>query len=393
MERSIDGVSLPADASPLSADKSASPFAGIWFGTWGGWRKTILIVESINDDGSAKVIYAIAENQQSGQKPAWYRFNADISGEKMIVRGGSFTVSYVLTRTGRLLATFGDSLGFGVMLRQKPDALTRQNASFRWDAGYREFLRTGFIEGGQAIELETIIFTPPGKGPFPLAVVNHGSTGVGDNKAAFKETWSDPWFAEFLNARGWMVAFPQRRGRGKSGGLYDEGFGEDRSRGYTCNTRRSLAGADRAMEDLAAAIEALRQRPDVQAGPLLLAGNSRGGILSAAFAGTNPEQVRGVINFVGGWIGEGCPTAEEINQTLFNKGSAFREPMLWLHGKDDYFYSIEHSRENFASFESNGGKGVFMEITVPGRNNGHWVMAVPPLWEKHVSDYLDMIRR
>ena len=147
------------------------------------------------------------------------------------------------------------------------------------------------------------------------------------------------------------------------------------------------------MEDLAASIEALQKRPDVKAGPVLLAGNSRGGILSVAYAGTHPEQVAGVVNFVGGWLGEGCGTASKVNQTLFKAGSGFAGPMLWLHGRDDYFYSIEHSRKNFSAFEESGGQGTFVEITVPGQNNGHWVMSFPPLWTDNVGNYLDGLEK
>ncbi len=42
-----------------------------------------------------------------------------------------------------------------------------------------------------------------------------------------------------------MVAFPQRRGRGQSDGLYDEGFKPDRS-SYSCQEDLTLGGAERA---------------------------------------------------------------------------------------------------------------------------------------------------
>ena len=392
-EPEIEGVPLPADAKPLPASESGSPFAGVWFGTWGGWRKTILIVEAIEDDGTARVVYAIAENPQSGQKPAWFRLGATIADTKMTVLSDSFFLNFELSPTGRLLATFGNNFGFGVLTRQGPGALGDKSADIRWTVGESEFLPTGFRESGKSVELETVIFKPPGEGPFPLAVVNHGSTGGGNDQAAFTNTWTNEWFAEFLNTRGYMVAFPQRRGRGKSGGLYDEGFHEDRSKGYTCDAQRSLAGADRAKADLAASLDALQKRSDVKAGPVLLAGNSRGGILSTAYAGTHPAQVKGVINFVGGWIAEGCRSAEDINPPLFRKGGGFGRPVLWLYGRDDSFYSIEHSRKNFAAFENAGGKGNFVEVTVAGQNNGHWVMWIPPLWTEHVANYLDTIEK
>ena len=178
--------------------------------------------------------------------------------------------------------------------------------------------------------------------------------------------------------KGYMVAFPQRRGRGKSEGLYEEGFNVD------------LAGADRALTDIAAAVEVLLQRPDVARRPILMAGFSRGGILSIVYAGMHPREVAGVINFAGGWMAEGIPNASEVNGTLFKRGGTFPHPTLWLYGNQDPFYSRDHSRANFAAFQAAGGKGSLFNFEVPG-GNGHRVMSSPPLWTDHVDRYLDSI--
>ena len=146
----------------------------------------------------------------------------------------------------------------------------------------------------------------------------------------------------------------------------------------------------RALTDIAAAVEVLRQRPDVARQPILMAGVSRGGILSIAYAGMHPREVAGVINFVGGWMGEGCRNASEINGTLFKRGGMFPHPTLWLYGNHDPFYSLDHSRANFATFQAAGGKGSFFDFEVPG-GNGHMVMFSPPLWTDHVDRYLDSI--
>jgi dienelactone hydrolase len=185
-------------------------------------------------------------------------------------------------------------------------------------SGEIELLQTeaDLVEDGRPIRLEVVIFKPPGEGPFPLAVINHGSTGQGNNPDLFTETWSDVDLADFLNERGWIVAFPQRRGRGKSDGLYDEGLSADRTKGYTCDPDKSLPGADRALRDIGVAIASLRRRPEVALSRILIGGQSRGGVLSVVYAGAHPEQILGVINFVGGWVGDGCTTANVINETL-----------------------------------------------------------------------------
>jgi dienelactone hydrolase len=64
------------------------------------------------------------------------------------------------------------------------------------------------------------------------------------------------------------------------------------------------------LTDVNAAIPVLRRRQGVGPGPVLIGGQSRGGVLSIAYAGMHPEQTLGVINFVGGWFGEKYAGAE-----------------------------------------------------------------------------------
>ncbi len=384
----IDGVPLPADVSPLTANPNDFPFAGTWIGQWDGMLKTILVVESINHEGKVKVVYAIADNPIAGIKATWFRYDAEIVDRVLTMFGKGFTASFELSQTGRLKATFGAGYSFGILKRHSIDELTQANINIIWNSGTSQLLHTDLMEDGKAVSLEAVIFKPAGEGPFPLAVVNHGSTGIGNNPSAYSETWTNPWFAEILNEQGWLVAFPQRRGRGKSQGLYDEGFGADRSKGYTCEAGLSLTGADRALKDIQAAVDTLRRRTDVNNDPILIAGNSRGGILSIAYAGLYPNQTKAAINFVGGWISDNCNTADQINKTLFEKGSSFPHETLWLYGKNDNFYSMHHSRQNFTAFQKSGGKGRFLEATVAGDNNGHWLMSIPPLWQTHVLNYL-----
>ena len=389
-EISIDGVPLPQDAKPLSAEASQSPFAGTWVGMWDNAIKTILIVESVDEDGNAKVIYAVGSNAAFRIEKSWTRYSATLSDDVLTVYGRN-TITYRFSKSGRLRAVYGDGFGFAVLSRQDLASLKNKEPPVSWSAGESTYLLTNLIEADKPVNLEAVIYKPAGTGPFPLAVINHGSTGNGKGDVPFTLTWKHDWLAEFLTDRGFLVAFPQRRGRGKSDGLYDEGFAEDRANGYTCEAKVALKGAERAISDLGAVIKSLKQRPDVKDTTVLLAGQSRGGILSVAYAGVRPDQVSGVVNFVGGWLG-GCDTAEEVNQTLFKKGADFPKTTLWIYGDDDLFYTLDHSRKNFEAFKEAGGKGEFVERTVRGKNNGHWVMAVPPLWEDAVNQYIAGIK-
>jgi dipeptidyl aminopeptidase/acylaminoacyl peptidase len=48
-------------------------------------------------------------------------------------------------------------------------------------------------------------------------------------------------------------------------------------------------------------MDAVLAFPFVDPTRVVIGGQSRGGILSIAYAGQRPEQVKGVVNFVGGW--------------------------------------------------------------------------------------------
>ena len=388
----IDGVPLPADAPSIAGATAAappSPWLGAWTGAWDGVLKHILVVESVAADGDARVIYAYGDNSAFGVTPGWVRRNGKVQGQMLTIDSPVAAIAYNLTGATSLRGTYtrGGNVSSAVLARANFSELIKPDAKVAWTPGLSEMAATDIVEDGKPVRLEIKLFKPAGAGPFPLAIVNHGSTGDGKSPAVFTQTWVAYDLAMALNERGYLVAFPHRRGRGRSDGLYDEGFAVDRTKGYTCDTDISLGGANRALGDLDAAIAALRRRSDVTAAPVLLAGQSRGGILAMAYAGAHPDQIAGVINFVGGWMGEGCPTASQINRTLFKQGAQYTKPTLWLYGNGDPFYSISHSRANFAAFQSAGGQGTFLEFDVPG-GFGHNVIGNPGLWSTPVKDYL-----
>jgi pimeloyl-ACP methyl ester carboxylesterase len=391
-----DGVPLPGDAK-VATVAEADPaelrqWAGVWVGAWGGTLKHILLVESVTADGLARVVYAIGDNPWLGIRRGWSRHQATLSGRHLTLSEAEFSATYDLNDQGGLNATFsrGNHVSHAAMTKTDLTTLTVPGAVIPWTRGKSELLRTALVEDGKPVDLEAVIFRPNGAGPFPLAIFNHGSTGRGTNPALFTETWLDVGLADFLNNRGWIVAFPQRRGRGKSDGLYDEGFSADRRQGYTCDFDTSLSGAERALDDIAAAMDALRRRTDVAPSRVLIGGVSRGGVLSVAYAGMHPDQIIGVINLVGGWVGTGCNTASRLNGTLFERGAHFDRPTLWLYGDQDPFYDIQHSRNNFMLFQSAGGQGTFLEFNVPG-GYGHAVLSAPELWEGPVAEYLSSL--
>lgn len=232
------------------------------------------------------------------------------------------------------------------------------------------------------VRLEIVAARPQHPGPYPTIVFNHGSTGRGHNKSLYSRTWSPAAIGDYFVERGWMILFPQRRGRGKSGGTYSEGLAPDGS-GYSCDIEVALAGFERAVEDMDAVVRHLRERPDVLRGKVAVGGVSRGGILSIAYAGIRSGTFCGAINFNGGWLGQGCANYETVNPSIFARGASAKVPTLWLHGTQDQYYRIEHCRKNFESFLSAGGRGKFVAASA-----GHALLFKPALWKDHLDHYL-----
>lgn len=394
----VDGVPLPRDVRvavvPDAAPAAHRQLAGVWTGTWGGTLRHILVVEEIATNGDARVVYAIGDNPGLGIRREWSRQRARIGRDGALALVGTSFEGRYEPRTGGGLRGFWSRGPYHASARlERADLATllRPGAAVAWARHATEMLATDLIGDGTPVRLEVVLYRPDGAGPFPLAVINHGSTGEGTDPTMLGATWHAAELADELADRGWLVAFPQRRGRGKSDGLYDEGFADDRRQGYSDEPERALAGFERGLDDLAAAIAALRRRPDVAAGPILIGGQSRGGALSVAYAGARPGEVAGVLNFVGGWLNEASPAAH-VNAAVMARGGGFNGPMLWLYGRGDPFYTIAHSRASLAAFERAGGRASFVELNVP-HNEGHGIIWYRQLWHEPLATYLRGVSR
>ncbi|MBL4907882.1 MAG: hypothetical protein JKX94_10555, partial [Sneathiella sp.] len=128
----------------------------------------------------------------------------------------------------------------------------------------------------------------------------------------------------------------------------------------------------------------------VDADNIVIGGVSRGGALAVAYAGHHPDQVKGVINFVGGWMTNKCEGGPTINKAVFGQGIFYKRPTLWLYGKNDPYYSTAHTRWVFETFVAGGGKGTYLTYDVP-ETNGHLLYRHQKIWGKALDQYLSEI--
>jgi dienelactone hydrolase len=236
------------------------------------------------------------------------------------------------------------------------------------------------VANGQGFFLETFLYRPLSKGRHPLVLLSHGSPG-GDPKQDEPQAAK----AKFFTDRGYIVLVPKRRGRGSSGGNSLESLDKN------CNPGSWRTGLRSAYEDVTAAIHYGSALPDVDAKRVLLAGESRGGFLSVAYAaqGSRRSHIVGVVNFVGGWVAQAednCPT--DFNELAFGVyGRATTIPELWLYGDGDQFYRTPSILSYQQAYATHGGKVTFRLI--PGvPDNGHWLPGYPALWSAYVDQYL-----
>jgi dienelactone hydrolase len=235
------------------------------------------------------------------------------------------------------------------------------------------------------VRLEANIVKPAGSGPFPAVIVSHGSTGKG-RIAPTQSLRPDFVGTEFLK-HGFVVVAPMRRGRGESGGSYDEP--------YDCDYRSSARGLQNAIEDMEHAVEFVRKLPYVDASRLVLSGQSRGGILSVAYAARRPDVARAVVNFVGGWTSDGCSEkAGRFNEAVFKDAGAAagaaRVPMLFLYAANDSYYQPDAIR-SFAGVFGSAGGNVTLKLYGPAGKDGHGLFAHPDLWRSDLGSFLQKL--
>lgn len=235
--------------------------------------------------------------------------------------------------------------------------------------------------GERFIRIEGTLFKPPGGGPYPVMIFNHGSSG-GPIPAAYTE--NPKAFGAYLVSKGVALLVPMRRGRGKS-------EGSNKEEPSPCTVEAARQGVRYASEAVDAVYEYLRQQPWASMERVILAGHSRGGVLASVYAAEHPGAAAAVINFSGGWKNDKCG-AVDVNLALFDHaGSGAKVPNLFLYARGDAFYSDESMSSYAAAFKSAGGNVAFQLLELE-KINGHQLFhRAIPVWQGKVDDFLQHV--
>jgi len=198
-------------------------------------------------------------------------------------------------------------------------------------------------QDGTTLNLETTIFKPPGTGPFPLLVMNHGKER--GSPAAQKRDRFLAMSREFVK-RGYAVVVPMRKGFAQSGGSY---------RDYGCNMKDN--GQTQA-DDVQAALTAVLQQGWADPARIIVAGQSYGGLATMAFGTRHFPGVRGLLNFAGGLRIDGgsCDWRGALVAALADYAGKTSVPSLWFYGANDSYFDLPLASQMSQAYQQRGGQ-------------------------------------
>lgn len=239
---------------------------------------------------------------------------------------------------------------------------------------------------GQDRPMSARLHLPAGTGPFPLAIVNHGSDQRLEARALMPMP-AYPALTDFLLGEGYAVLIPLRPGHGSAGGRYLEDQGGCERADY-----RQAGLATAAL--IRAAIDHMHAMPMIRPGETLVIGTSAGGWGAVALASLNPQGVVGYVNFSGGRGGRnrGKPGENCAPERLVAAAAAFghdaRLPGLWLYAANDSYFPPHLSAALAQAYRDAGGRVTFdLRPAVPG--DGHGLIQQPAAqWEAPLRRFL-----
>lgn len=222
-------------------------------------------------------------------------------------------------------------------------SLTRPAEAQALDATINEqVLMLPVTENGKQLQFETTIYKPPGDGPFPLLLMNHGKDR--GKPAAQKRDRFLAMGREFVK-RGYAVAVPMRKGFSKSSGIYTD---------FGCNMHdNGMMQAD----DIEAALRALTKMSWIDHDRIIVAGQSYGGLATMAFGTRQFPGVRGLLNFAGGLRidGDYCDWKAALVTAFTSYGSRTSLPSLWFYGENDSYFDPSLAHRLQTAYQSAGG--------------------------------------
>ena len=246
------------------------------------------------------------------------------------------------------------------------------------------------------LKLRALLARPPGDGPFPVYIQNHGSMTI-------EEARRSPWtsiardsLSDTLARNGYLVLLLARRGYKGSEGIastytQNEGSLADRDR----SAADVMRGAEEETGDVIAALDYLSSLPYVDRERVGVGGISLGGLVSVMAAARDPR-FKALISMAGGYRQNGYRGLDEAWEPLQGiwEESARRihAPVLILWSKNDMLLERDVGRELEKDLRL-AGKRVEMTVYPEFQQNGHYLFSRPEGYPLFVPDAMRFLDR
>ncbi len=190
------------------------------------------------------------------------------------------------------------------------------------------------------LTIGALLSRPPGAGPFPAYIHNHGSMTP---ERAAGPLWSLPDELDFNLVRaGFVVLRPARRGYLGSGGRTTTYL----ATGSKASAREVVSSAYDEADDVRAAFDYVKACPFVDPARIAIGGHSVGGLVTIIAAARLPA-ARAVASINGGisWRERGEQTGTSTVLAVFGREAGkIGAPVLLLHGAEDRLVDPDLSR-------------------------------------------------
>ena len=216
-----------------------------------------------------------------------------------------------------------------------------------------------------------VLFRPPGKGPFRIAVIAHASTQNRLARAQMPQP-DYPALAAALVAKGFAVLIPQRLGHGKTGGPYLE----DQE---GCDNAEYAMSARTTAEEIMTALTFIRTQSFARKDASVIVGHSAGGWGALALTDRSPKDVSSIVVFAPGRGGRKDDRAnnicapEKLIAAAKEFGEDARVPVTWLVAENDSYFPPEFSKKMADAFVEGSEDKIDFQILPPFGKEGHWL--------------------
>lgn len=237
---------------------------------------------------------------------------------------------------------------------------------------------------GKNYRLEAMFYIPLNdKIKHSLIIMTHGRNGIFPKHNEY-EAYDYRVLNQALAERGYLVMMLIRRGYGNSQGPDCE----------MLNTPEASATA--AAKDIKAAVEFMKNSPDVIKAQIIAMGQSCGGWAVLALSTMKVEGLKGVVNISGaevfGNVFDSITSSsgykEKMNKSAGIFGKSCLIPSLWIYAENDRYSHVESLNRWFDSFRKAGGKGQLV-IKPKNGNEGHYIFKEP---ERFIDDIINFTK-